>query len=92
MIQSFPYDIDMSFYPKTSSSISQGQLAAMNHANEISLSGSFCFRLVLLVKWLKMNSKLKGFYSRTDSFFRPNLQNLKQALSLLFLLFPWSAK
>lgn len=43
MIQSCPYDIDMSFYPKTSSSISQGQLAVMNHANEISLSGSFLF-------------------------------------------------
>lgn len=43
LIQSYPCDIDMSFYPKTSSSISQGQLAVMNHANEISLSGSFCF-------------------------------------------------
>ena len=87
MIQSYPYDIDMSFYPKTSSSISQGQLAAMNHANEISLSGSFCFRLVLLVKWLKMNSKLKGFYSRTDSFFRPNLQNLKRHFRCSFYCF-----
>lgn len=33
----------MSFYPKTSPSISQGQLTVMNYANEISLLGSFGF-------------------------------------------------